>query len=226
MARKDLPDESYIEAAKAALTRPDSFLYYGSNDELFDTWGMLPFVQHRDSDVLDRSNYRTILDELKGHAVWEDCDGAEDSSEMVDDFSASCWLHGWREQITCRVLIDGNRLVGIDNLTDTFKASVEIQHALMDYPIFDESDYSELESEESWAAFEEAWSSVDWEEVSPNHDDDDMKSAVYRELTECETRDWFSDDEITEAVIAWTEEIAWEDYARTYANQLRLFELA
>ncbi|RJQ79963.1 hypothetical protein D5S17_09330 [Pseudonocardiaceae bacterium YIM PH 21723] len=219
-----LYDEKYVEAAHEALKRPDCFLYYGDTD-LFGSWGLLPFGQHRDSGSLDRSNYRTILADLQGTAVHDDPDGdgAENSTEFVDDFRSSHWLVGWSEQIMCRVLIDPNGLIEIDNLTRTFCRSVEIQHALADYPIFDESDWSELEYTECMEAFESTWSGMFWEEVSPNHADENMKYDVWRKLTECAYPEGFSDEEIAEAVLAWTWDFAWADYHATYADQLVLF---
>jgi hypothetical protein len=224
MPHNELPDADYVDAACAALTRPSDFGYYGDKD-LFDTWGMLPFMQHRDSDTLGRSNYRTILAYLQRAATSEDGDSAEDADEYVDDMRASCWAHGWREQILCRVLIDGDEPISVDNLTNTFKEAVEVAHGLSDYGIFDESDLSELESDESWEAFEQAWSDVDWDEISLNSADDAMKSYIYRQMIESETRLSFDSDEIAELVLDYERDAAYAEHAETYKDQLRLFEL-
>lgn len=224
MREYNVSDEDILKAAHESLTRPPHFGYYGGNDEMFETWGILPFGQHRDSDALDRSNYRTILADLQGHAVAEDGDNGEDSTEFVDDFRASCFLNGWREHITCRVLVDAEQGVMVDNVTGTFRRAVEIARFLRDEnPVFDDSDYSELEFEEFTASFSEAWRSVDWDDFSPNKDDDEMQSDVFRALLDSDCRDGVSSEDIERAVVEWTEVFAWADYADTYAAQLRLF---
>lgn len=224
MREYNVSDEDILKAAHEALTRPPHFGYYGGNDEMFDTWGILPIGQHRDSGRLDRSNYRTILSELQGYAVAEDGDDGEEPSDFVDDFRASCFLRGWRDHITCRVLVDAEQGVTLDNLTGTFRRAIEIAAFIAyEYPIFDESDYSELESEEVHAAFDAEWDGIDWEELSPNRADENMKYDVFRKLTECEYPDSFDSEDIERAVIVWTEEFAWQDYTDTYAAQLSLF---
>lgn len=225
MARQPLPDQTYLDAARAALTHPSDFGYYGHRDDLFSSWGLLPFIQHRDSGSVERSNYRTILAALTEEA--QAGGGLDlDPSELVDDMRAACYLHGWREQIMCRVLADADRSVSLDNLTPIFRTAVEFGNALQLHPVFNEDDLGELESEESHEAFETAWQDIDWSQVAPNHGDEEMKDAVYRVLNDAECRDGFGEDEIIEAAIDWAIEQAWAEDKETYKDQLGLFEEA
>lgn len=100
-------------------TRPDS--YAGP------TWyEYFPFLgQSRDSDALERSNFRRGL-ELVG--------GESDTVLVVRD---SHWAVGWVETIYIH-----------ESDADALRKADEIRAALADYPVVDESDFSELEWEE------------------------------------------------------------------------------
>ena len=95
----------------------------------------LIYSQHRDSDCLSRSNYRRILEDLLK------LDGkhqTDDTECFVYDFRASHWAVGWVEYI----------LVKQDAPEEIKQAAGEIICALSDYPVYDESDWTELEHEE------------------------------------------------------------------------------
>lgn len=224
MAHTERRDEQYVTAAKAALQPLPDFGYHGDKN-LFRSWGLLPFTQHRDSHTADRSNYRTILAALQQHSAHDSTDRAGEAPDLVEDMRAACWAHGWREHILCRVLIDDTADITIANLTHVFRVAVDIAQRLVEHPILDEDDLGKLESEESWEAFDTAWNGILWIEVSPNFTDEQMKDAVYRELTAAGLPDGFSEQEIVAAVIDWTWNEAWEDYARVYAAQLPLFDV-
>lgn len=223
MTHISLPDERYLAAAQAALTRPADFGYRGDKD-LFRTWGITPFMRHRDSDRADRSNYRTIFAALRQCATQDAVDGSLDPSDLVDDQRSNCWAHGWREEIVCRVLIDASVGITITNLTRVFMTVVDYAHRLAEHPIFDEDDLAALEDQEIREAFDTAWNALCWSEVSPNFGDDEMKEAVYEALTASGLPDGFGDEALTAAVVDWTWQLAWSDYARTYAAQLALFD--
>lgn len=89
--------------------------------------------QHRDSDALERSNYARILEDLSKLAAEH---GAPDS---VYDWRAGHWAVGWVEYI----------MVKPDAPSAVLQAAVEIVCALEDYPVYDESDWSELEYTEA-----------------------------------------------------------------------------
>jgi hypothetical protein len=128
-----------IEAARAALTRPSDFGYWGS-DEMFVTWGYTLSV-HRDSDVLDRSNWQVITDDMLERFP-DDC--------RIE--SASHWAVGWIEQLAVRVLREDGPVFPAefneDDITEAFEAIYEWSDKLSDYPVADEEHYSKLEYDE------------------------------------------------------------------------------
>ncbi len=221
-----IDDEDLVKAAREALTRPSDFGYYGDLP-LFESWG-LTYAQTRDSDVLNRSNYRRLLEDAKGVATAEDRDNAEDASDYVDVVHCSHWLVGWADHIAVRVLEDPEGDIVPENITYTFRFMADACLRLRDeYPIYDESDYSELETQECEAAFESAWDDVDWSENVPNGEpDNDLKWCVYRILTENETPDGFDSDEILSTYLGAMQYQAYVEYdqrATSQGLQLTLF---
>lgn len=221
-----IDDEELIKAAKEALTRPSDFGYYGSLP-LFESWGMT-YAKTRDSDVLDRSNYRRLLEDAQGIATAEDGDNAEDHSEYVQEISCSHWAYGYADHIVVKVLEDPEGDIVPENITHTFRFMADACLRLRDeYPVYDESDYSELETEECEAAFESEWNGVDWDEVVPNGTpDDDLKWCVYRKLTEDETPDGFDREEIQAEYVSAMQYQAYREYHKRLISdggQLELF---
>lgn len=89
--------------------------------------------QHRDSDCLERSNFRSILAKLGGE------------SETVLVVRDSHWAVGWVETL---------RIVETDEAA--LRTADAILEKLQDYPIVDEEDFSGLEYEEAcktWSDF-------------------------------------------------------------------------
>lgn len=84
------------------------------------------YSRHRDSNLLENSNYECILRELQQ---------ADKNKKYVYDFRANHWGFGWVEYIIVRKAAP-------DHITNLV---CEILGALSDYPILDESDYSERE---------------------------------------------------------------------------------
>lgn len=201
----DMWHDDLLKAAREALTRPSDFGYFGDLP-LFESWG-LTFGQNRDSDVLERSNYRRLLSDAQEVATSEDGDNAEDVSEYIQSTHMSHWLCGWIDQVAVRVLIDPDKGIEVGNITNTFKFVAQACLRLRDeYPVYDESDHSELESEECEAAFTTEWNGIDWSELVPDGDwDDDIRWCVYQGLTESETPDGFDSDEITDLYLAAVE---------------------
>lgn len=221
-----IDDDELIKAAQEALTRPSDFGYYGSLP-LFESWGMT-YVKTRDSDVLDRSNYRRLLEDAQGIATAEDGDNAEDHSEYVQEISCSHWAYGYADHIVIKVLEDPEGDIVPENITHTFRFMADACLRLRDeYPIYDESDYSELETEECEAAFESEWNRMDWDEVVPNGaPDDDVKWCVYRNLTEDGTRDGFDREEIQAEYVSAMQYQAYVEYYQQSTSrglQLTLF---
>ena len=57
--------ENLEKYAKQATTKPEDFGYWGSED-MFKTWGFTNIDQSRDSDILTKSNFKYITEELMG----------------------------------------------------------------------------------------------------------------------------------------------------------------
>jgi hypothetical protein len=124
-----------IEAAKASLRKPEDFAYFGDLHE-DDGWGRA-FGVHRDSDALERSNWKVITEDMQ--------------ERFPDDFtteSASHWAVGWVETGRVKVLKDPALGIVEGNFTPAFEAVMEWKDNLDSYPVADEADYSALEWEE------------------------------------------------------------------------------
>src|SRR5438067_4732769 len=148
-----IDDDTVIRAAREALTRPSDFGYFGDLP-LFESWGFT-ISQHRDSDILERSNFRSILRDVQAFLSQV----TDDPDEYVQVVSCSHWAYGWVEHLAVRVLrddseettetlFDGNPIKP-SNITAVFSVVADIAIGLReDYSVYDESDYYELESEE------------------------------------------------------------------------------
>jgi hypothetical protein len=93
----------------------------------------LAIGQSRDSDLIEKSNYRVVLSQLNEKFP------ADPETEQIDweDAHESHWAVGWVETI---IINPANQA-----LVDFF---LEIKAQLENYPILDESDWSNLEVEE------------------------------------------------------------------------------
>ena len=103
------------------------------------------YVSNRDSDTLDRANAKVIADELAPFI----------KRGTVIPQSHSHWACGHVDGYAIKVFDKRGRI------TKAFKVWADIQARLDDYPILDESLYSELELEsqnESW----ELWARADY----------------------------------------------------------------
>ena len=137
-------DDELVQGAREALERPPDFGYYGELD-LFGSWG-LTFAQHRDSDALQRSNYRSVVKACREHVT---ALGLE-PTEYLDEIHCSHWAHGWVDHLAVRVLEDVDQPLTPDNLTQAFRFLVGAAVFLREcYPIWNEEDLSELEAEEA-----------------------------------------------------------------------------
>jgi len=89
--------------------------------------------QSRDSDCLERSNFRSAVEILGGE------------SETVMIIRDSHWAVGWVETLR----VDLSDKVAADK-------ALQILAAIEDYPVLDEGDFSELENEEREACAEQS----------------------------------------------------------------------
>jgi hypothetical protein len=191
-------DDTLVRWAEQSLTRPNSFAYFGGHD-LFRTWGMIPIAQTRDSDALEESNYQRILEDMR--TAHPDEDMGYHLLEWVADFRSSHWAVGWMEQILVRVLYDPDEDITPPNITSAFREVMGIADWLStEYPIYDESDYSEREHEETTEAFDAAWDDMlrHWDEEDDGPEPtDEEKDLAWGSLDIC-TPDDPDEDKIRE----------------------------
>jgi hypothetical protein len=135
-----IDDADLMKAVSEALTRPPDYGYYGDAD-LFGSWG-LTVKQSRDSDAMDRSNYRCVLRDLRAYVESHGCD----PDDYIEDMHFGHWACGWVDEIAVRVLVDEDGLAEPGNITGAFRwiASVALDLAEQ-HPIYDDSDHSDLE---------------------------------------------------------------------------------
>lgn len=119
------------ESARLALKKPEDFGYWGSED-MFKTWGFTGHDKSRDAGILDRSNFKVISENLMSEYP-EDC--------RIESYSH--WLVGYVERLVCRILLDEDKGIVEDNITDVFRLAMRWQDMLNDYPIADENDWSD-----------------------------------------------------------------------------------
>ena len=108
----------------------DSFAWFRRrelNDP--DAWAVI-YTHHRDSGLLDQSNASVITKTLEPFA-----DG--DDSDVVFE-SHGHWAVGHIDGFSVRVFKDGE-------ITDAFRTYHELAERMENYPILDESDYSQRE---------------------------------------------------------------------------------
>ena len=123
--------------AKQALERPGDFGYWGKRD-MFNTWGFAGILVHRDSDVLERSNYEVVSKDLR-----------EKYPDDFDVLPCSHWAVGHVDHLICRILKDENKGIEENNITEAFHEAMDWVENLRDYPVADESHFSEMEYEET-----------------------------------------------------------------------------
>lgn len=174
-----IDDDTLVEAAREALSRDDGsvipYHYWGSLP-LWQSWGPI-YGKSDDADTMVRSNWRVMLADLQGVATADDGDGADDASEYVDTFYVSGY--GGSDKIAVRVLVDEDGGVTADNLTATFRHAVELAIYLRhEGPVLDESDWSELETEEQWAAWDTGLGNDVLSEIADHFEVDDVEELA------------------------------------------------
>ena len=94
-------------------------------------------LRTRDSTILDNSNYELAFQQLQDIASNHRTDEL-DPDKYVYDFRAGHWACGWIEYI----------IVEADSPQPILDLAAEIVCALADYPVLDESDYSDRQYKE------------------------------------------------------------------------------
>lgn len=134
------------KAEDEAMQRPDNFAFFGDRDgdEVpFETHAPVYSWADRGDDLVAESNFHVMLEELQGI-----------DSDNVYDTSESHWLVGSLRVIYVRVYGPPAEFMSPDPVTlysNAFRAAVDMAHAMADYPLLDDSDFSQRESE-AWMA--------------------------------------------------------------------------
>lgn len=151
--------------AKMATEKPQDFGYWGSSD-MFDTWGFTNIDQNRDSDVLEKANFKYITEELMG--IYPD-------DYRIETYNH--WAVGSVDRLVCRVYEDDtDRKV----IASSFYLAMEWLDKLADYPVADEETYDKMTDDDNI-------DSIDfWNYLNPGFVDiannPDWASEVYHEL--------------------------------------------
>jgi hypothetical protein len=182
-------DDTLVRAATQALTRPDS--YATSDDSLFVTHG-LTIGTHRDDDTMGVSNYACITRDMT--AVFP---------ADVYEQHFSHWAVGYGQTLVVRVLRDADDDITPGNITAAFAAITSIAEGLRcDYPLYDDSDYSEREYAESQATFDESWRDLTrgWDEDADGPEPDEAERQACWELGLYEETGWWDHDAFKSAI--------------------------
>jgi hypothetical protein len=115
-----------------ALKRPSDFGYRGDNGQMFQTWSLGPVIQHRDSDLLEKSNAKSIIKTLESDP------SLEGDWELV---SCSHWGVGWVEHLSFRVIDEDEKPSRVARVIKGLFDAME------EYPILDDEDHSRMEYE-------------------------------------------------------------------------------
>src|SRR5436190_11123474 len=116
-----------IEETRNMLEDPD--VSYSGDLPLGKTWA-LTFGHSRDSDLLEESNWETVLKDLEEHFP-----------EDIEVVGFRHWGVGWIEELAVRMLDKKSRV------TRAATAALEWQQKLDSYPVADEEDFSRREYE-------------------------------------------------------------------------------
>jgi hypothetical protein len=137
-----MDEESVVQYARQAIQQPEDSWF--GNDNLWLTHGMSGFTVHRDSPIIERSNFEVMVEFLTEEFGDQDVDG----DWWVNH--ANHWAVGWADQIMVRILIDpdlDNPFV-YSNITNIFKSCMECINNVQDYVIMDEYHYNNLVEKE------------------------------------------------------------------------------
>jgi hypothetical protein len=144
----------------------DSFVWWRAR-ELDDAENhAVIYTHHRDSGILDQSNAAVIAKALEPYTDGDDPD--------VTPETHNHWAVGWISGFAIRVFQQDGEI------TDAFRCYHELSERMENYPILDESDYSDRECEATIANIGQAAWRLRKEYKLP----DDWQSEVFS---------WFSD---------------------------------
>jgi hypothetical protein len=126
--KKDLGDLSLTDAAKVAAGNWrtfDCFIWDGFDRADAEDWAII-YTHHRDSGLCDWSNAGVIAKAL-----------APFKSDVIEE-DHSHWACGWIKGFSIRVFQRGR-------ITEAFRVYHELAQRMADYPILNETEYSQRE---------------------------------------------------------------------------------
>lgn len=171
-------DDDPGEWLTKAMKRPNNFGYFGNDtDTMFVTWSLGPVIEHRDSEVLDRSNAKALRIFL----------GSDPS--LADDWritSCTHWAVGHVDHLSFRAYED-------DKKTPTRIARILcawFEYLREQYPIADEDLFSEMESEEAERVWTDCYSDAERIEYIRKHRRSFSFSSM-SDLMGCVRGKWF-----------------------------------
>lgn len=206
-----LTDEELEDYARQGLQRPDNYARFTDLGQ-YETHAPCFTLAINSGEILDESNYAVASAELAPY-LDVNSSGDDDAECDVYDARSSHWAVGPIDQLFVRAYAaDGS-------FTDAWRVACEMLSALKDYPVLDESDYSERETEAFDAELDEALERVTPHEFADGiaHDyvdgpaeDTDEESAEIRQ----EFYTMVSNDEIS--VSEDYRNVDWEAVAEGY----------
>lgn len=229
----DIRNYTISKLAEMALKKPDDFGYWGYED-MFKTWGFAGHDQSRDSNIMEKSNFKVITGDLM--------------NQYPNDFRIETFAHwavGSVDRLICRILIDETKGCDEDNITESFKASMNWHNRINNYPIADEDYYYEKLQDEAIDCIKNM---EDYLFLVTNTEEDGWAEKIYYTLTNdlnfefnVDAEQYPNDNKILEAVLKsglcnperWGEWYEWCDEqgfdrpifpAKENPNQLKLFE--
>jgi hypothetical protein len=154
---------NYVEEiekyAKMATAKPEDFGYWG-NEDMFDTWGFTNIDQNPSSDILDKANFKYIVNDLMG--------------SFPEDFRIETynhWLVGSVDRLTCRIYEEDRKTIALP-----FVFAMEWLDKLADYPVADEDTYQEMLGDDSIESIEF------WGSINPGYIDSDKNTGWAEEV--------------------------------------------
>lgn len=137
MMYSSLEDE-IEKTAIMALEKPDDFGWWGRED-MFVTWGWSGISQSNASNIVERSNFEVIKNDL--------------TARYPDDFQEiglGHWAVGHVDTLIVKILKDEKLGVQIDNITDAFIEAVKWLDCIKENAVADEMHLDQLAYEEGF----------------------------------------------------------------------------
>lgn len=151
--KREIDPATLARYATASLTQPKDFARLWA--PAYDTHGCVASWAERGDDLLAESNYLMMVQACEGGVAWdESAETRQDETGEPDVLDAADrhWAVGSLRTLYVRVYTDETRTT----YTGAFLQAAQCIRAMEDYPILDESDYSERECAAWYAELDDA----------------------------------------------------------------------